>query len=119
MSVTQMMVPVKTFKRDYVRLNPRSDAPTVMAALDRWFEDYNEMHPHRALGMRSPRQFLRAHQPPPVRSNGGNCSLQAREARRAPLAAIEGVRPPQPRSFAVFASATSSQKLTVAGGLQG
>jgi transposase InsO family protein len=34
-----------------------------MAALDSWFEDYNEMHPHRALGMRSPRQFIRAQQP--------------------------------------------------------
>jgi transposase InsO family protein len=54
---------VKTFKRDYVLLHPRPDAATVMAELDRWFEDYNEMHPHRALGMRSPRQFLRAHQP--------------------------------------------------------
>jgi putative transposase len=54
---------VKTFKRDYVRLNPRFDAAAVMAALDAWFEDYNEMHPHRALGMRSPRQFFRAHQP--------------------------------------------------------
>jgi putative transposase len=54
---------VKTFKRDYVRLNARPDAAAVMAELDRWFEDYNEMHPHRALGMRSPRQFIRAHQP--------------------------------------------------------
>jgi putative transposase len=51
---------VKTFKRDYVRLNLRPDAPAVMAELDRWFGDYNEMHPHRALGMRSPRQFIRA-----------------------------------------------------------
>jgi putative transposase len=31
---------------------------------------FNEMHPHRALGMRSPRQLLRAHQPPPARSDG-------------------------------------------------
>jgi transposase InsO family protein len=54
---------VKTFKRDYVQLNPRPDAAAVMAELDCWFEDYNEMHPHRALGMRSPRQFVRAHQP--------------------------------------------------------
>jgi putative transposase len=54
---------VKTFKRDYVRLNPRPDPLVVMAELDRWFEDYNEMHPHRALGMCSPRQFVRAHQP--------------------------------------------------------
>jgi putative transposase len=54
---------VKTFKRDYVRLNARPDAASVMAKLDSWFEDHNEMHPHRALGMRSPRQFIRAHQP--------------------------------------------------------
>ena len=54
---------VKTFKRDYVLLHPRPHAATVMATLDPWFEDYNEMHPHRALGMRSPRQFIRAHQP--------------------------------------------------------
>ena len=54
---------MKTFKRDYARLNPRPDATAVTAALDFWFEDYNEMHPHRALGMRSPRQFTRAHQP--------------------------------------------------------
>jgi putative transposase len=53
---------VKTFKRDYVRL-ARPDATAVLAELDRLFEDYNEMHPHRALGMRSPRQFSRAHQP--------------------------------------------------------
>jgi transposase InsO family protein len=54
---------VKTFKRDYARLSARPDATAVLADLDRWFEDYNEMHPHRALGMRSPRQFIRAHQP--------------------------------------------------------
>jgi putative transposase len=54
---------VKTFKRDYVRLSARPDATALLTELDRWFEDYNEMHPHRALGMRSPRQFIRAHQP--------------------------------------------------------
>ena len=53
---------VKTFKRDYVRLSARPDATALLAELDRWFEDYNEMHPHRALGMRSPREFIRAHQ---------------------------------------------------------
>ena len=40
----------------------RPDATALLAELDRWFEDYNEMHPHRALGMRSPRDFIRAHQ---------------------------------------------------------
>jgi putative transposase len=33
---------VKTFKRDYVRLSARPDATAVLAALDSWFEDYNE-----------------------------------------------------------------------------
>ena len=54
---------MKTFKRDCVPLNARPDAATVMAALDRWFDDYNEMDPHRARRARSPRQFIRAHQP--------------------------------------------------------
>ena len=54
---------VKTCKRDDVLLHPRPDAATVMAGLDSWFEDYNEMHPHRALKMRSPRRVIRAHQP--------------------------------------------------------
>jgi hypothetical protein len=56
---------VKILKRDYVRLNPRRDLAAVMAALDFWFEDSNEMHPAlHPLGMRSPRQF---HQGAPTR----------------------------------------------------
>ncbi len=51
---------VKTFKRDYVRCNPRPDARTVLSRLDSWFEDYNESHPHRGLKMLSPREFIRA-----------------------------------------------------------
>ncbi len=51
---------VKTFKRDYVRCNPRPDAMTVLGQLDSWFEDYNTSHPHRALKMRSPREFIQA-----------------------------------------------------------
>jgi transposase InsO family protein len=51
---------VKTFKRDYVRVNPLPDATTVLRLLDGWFEDYNENHPHSRLGMRSPREFIQA-----------------------------------------------------------
>jgi putative transposase len=51
---------VKTFKRDYVRCNPRPDAITVLNCLDSWFEDYNSSHPHRALKMLSPREFIQA-----------------------------------------------------------
>jgi transposase InsO family protein len=49
---------VRTFKRDYLRINPTPD--TATAQIDRWFEDYNENHPHSGLKMRSPRAFIRA-----------------------------------------------------------
>ena len=51
---------VKTFKRDYVRINPLPDAVTALGKLAGWFEDYNENHPHSGLRMRSPREFIRA-----------------------------------------------------------
>ena len=47
---------VKTFKRVYVY--PIPDAETVIAQLPLWFEHYNTLHPHKALGYRSPREFL-------------------------------------------------------------
>lgn len=57
---------VKTLKRDYARVQPRPDADTVLARLGAWITDYNENHPHRGLGMRSPREFIRAQiQPAP------------------------------------------------------
>ena len=55
---------VRTFKRDYVSVNPIPDAKTVMLALPEWFDHYNELHPHRALGYRSPREFIAAHAAP-------------------------------------------------------
>lgn len=51
---------VKTFKRDYVRVNPLPDAATALRQIAGWIEDYNEIHPHSALRMRSPREFIRA-----------------------------------------------------------
>lgn len=51
---------VKTFKRDYVRINPVPDAKTAIGLINGWFEDYNENHPHSGLKMRSPREFIRA-----------------------------------------------------------
>lgn len=50
---------VKTFKRDYVYVHDRPDAKTVLSQLAAWFEDYNEMHPHKGLRMLSPREFIR------------------------------------------------------------
>ena len=49
---------VRTLKRDYVRVNPRPDARTVIDQLPGWIAHYNEVHPHRALGYRSPREFI-------------------------------------------------------------
>lgn len=50
---------VKTFKRDYVWYGDLSCATAIMNTLPKWFEDYNERAPHKALKMKSPRQFLR------------------------------------------------------------
>jgi transposase InsO family protein len=55
---------VKTLKRDYVYVHDRPDAQSVLAQLPRWFEDYNDNHPHKALRMKAPREFIRSfHQP--------------------------------------------------------
>ena len=51
---------VRTFKRDYVRAHPCPDAEAVLRQLSGWFAHYNDVHPHRALGYRSPREFIRA-----------------------------------------------------------
>jgi putative transposase len=49
---------VKTFKRDYVRVNPIPDAGTALSKIDPWMEDYNSEHPHSRLGYRSPREYI-------------------------------------------------------------
>lgn len=51
---------VKTFKRDYVRVHPLPDAQTALRQIAGWIADYNDIHPHSALRMRSPREFIRA-----------------------------------------------------------
>jgi len=56
---------VKTFKRDYVRVNPIGDAASALAQIDFWMEDYNTMHPHSRLGYRSPREYI-SHQSQPA-----------------------------------------------------
>ncbi|WP_408892112.1 IS3 family transposase [Neoroseomonas oryzicola] len=50
----------RTFKHDYVRVGDCADAQTALRSLPAWFTHYNEVHPHRALGYRSPKQFIRA-----------------------------------------------------------
>lgn len=51
---------VKTFKRDFARINPLPDGKTVYQSLHGWFEEYNENHPHSGLKWTSPRDFRRA-----------------------------------------------------------
>ena len=51
---------VKTFKRDYVRVNPIRDGEAALAAIPLWMADYNDVHPHSRLGYRSPREYIQA-----------------------------------------------------------
>jgi transposase InsO family protein len=55
---------VKTFKRDYARVQPRPDAITVLHHVPAWIEDYNDNRPHRGLKMLSPREFIQAKSQP-------------------------------------------------------
>jgi hypothetical protein len=48
---------VGTFKRDYLGDAELRDAETVLAQLSGWFDDYNNLAPHSALGMRRPREY--------------------------------------------------------------
>ena len=52
---------VRTIKRDYVRVSSRPNAEAVLRQLPSWIAHYNEVHPHKALGYRSPREFIAAH----------------------------------------------------------
>ena len=55
---------VRTLKRDYVRVSSRPNAASVMRQLPSWIAHYNEVHPHKALGYRSPREFIAAYGKP-------------------------------------------------------
>jgi putative transposase len=43
---------------EFVRVNSKPDAQTVIAQLPAWLDHYNEVLPHRALGYRSPCEFI-------------------------------------------------------------
>jgi putative transposase len=67
---------VRTIKRDYVRVNPCPNAETVMRQLPAWITHYNEVHPHKVLGYRSPASSSQlAEIPDRVRSFGGYNTL--------------------------------------------
>lgn len=48
---------VKTFKRDYAYVSDLTSADVVINRLSGWFEEYNSFAPHKALGMKSPREY--------------------------------------------------------------
>jgi len=64
---------VNTFKRDYVSRMDLADAQTVMAQLSAAFEHFNEVHPHSALKMKSPREFRRLHAVDQMRHQALHC----------------------------------------------
>src|SRR5690606_11764243 len=48
-----------------------ADAPSVLRQIAGWIDDYNEIHSHSAIRLRSPRDFIRAQtQQPSIRRNG-------------------------------------------------
>jgi putative transposase len=49
---------VRTLKRGYARVSSKPDARAVIDQLPAWLEHYNSVHPHRALGYKSPREFI-------------------------------------------------------------
>jgi len=53
---------VGTFKRDYVYNNDCYNAEEVLKKLPEWFDDYNEIAPHSALDMKSPREYKKLQQ---------------------------------------------------------
>ena len=44
--------------RTPLTVNPMPNAEIVMRQLPAWFDHYNRLHPHKALGYRSPREFI-------------------------------------------------------------
>jgi len=46
---------VKTLKRDYISISALPDAKTALRLMDGCSEDYNEIYPHSALKIASPR----------------------------------------------------------------
>jgi transposase InsO family protein len=55
---------VRTIKRDYVCISPRPNGEAVFRQLPAWIAHYNEVHPHKALGYRSPSEFIATYERP-------------------------------------------------------
>jgi hypothetical protein len=57
-------------KRDYVGCMDRSSGAAVLAQLPDAFRHFNEVHPHSALGYKSPRMFRKERRRQALRTNG-------------------------------------------------
>src|ERR1019366_3840221 len=72
----------KTFKRDYVRVNPIPNAASTLAAIEEWMDEYNELHPHSRSATAHPASISeRMSSRPRVRFDGEH-STGGRSIRR-------------------------------------
>src|SRR5205085_7702036 len=72
----------------------------VLRQLDTWFEHYNSVHPHKALGYRSPREFRKA-----VAEATENAVGAVRRPHEYTMSAdVMGSRPKSPEAVARSAS---------------
>ena len=96
---------VKTIKRDYARVSPRPDAASVLRQPDSWFEHYNTVHPHKALGYRAPREFRKHF----VEKTTENAVGAVRRPHGSTTATeVVGSRPQPPQAVARSASLDAS-----------
>ena len=51
--------PTPSSSKRKLRMSATPDAETVLQLLPAWLAHYNELHPHRALSYRSPRELIR------------------------------------------------------------
>src|SRR6516165_9023203 len=96
---------VKTIKRDYARVSAKPDAASVLRQLDAWFEHYNTVHPHKALGYRSPHEF-RKHIVEKTTENAVGAGRRSHDGTMT--AEAVGSRPQPPQAVARSASLDTS-----------
>ena len=101
---------VKTIKRDYARVSAKPDAASVLRQLDAWFEHYNTVHPHKALGYRSPHEF-RKHIVEKTTENAVGAGRRSHDGTTATVVVGSRSQPPQAvaRSASLDASAAVDQ----------
>jgi integrase-like protein/transposase IS116/IS110/IS902 family protein len=90
---------VRTIKRDYVRVSPRPNAETVMRKLPSWISHYNEVHPHKALGYRSPREFRSSRKSLTVVRSFGGYNILVRPGGGSMEATAIAATVPDPKVF--------------------